>query len=295
MNIHCSTEYPIVRIASVPGYFTNRTRPNIHYRAPKAGFGNRILSYLSLVSISRRVGCHVQLSGAPEIHTRGWTQTLRRRSKRLSRFMPLNDHLDFDDPVVSMEQLLEACPRPRLEGALLGDVWVRVGVEHPSEILNVESWTCSERPLSENKRIVAMHFRGGDFGMWNPQAILSLTYYAESLEYIRTALPDALVVVVTDDWSLPSVAKTLLELSASELRWSQHKCSMGLKCDFSLLRAADLVVSSPSTFAIAAGMLGTGRSIHSSEWVQDRAERGDRFWVSLLAGSVPHYTAEYFI
>ena len=51
------------------------------------------------------------------------------------------------------------------------------------------------------------------------------------------------------------------------------------------------MISSPSTFNIVAGMVGKNKKIiHSKEWLDNRKNKNDRFWVELLENQDEDYS-----
>lgn len=133
---------------------------------------------------------------------------------------------------------------------------------------------------------IALHFRGGDFARWNPDAVLDFEYYAAAVSAIDvghgTELP---IVLVSDDESLHSFSKARNHFRNRLLSRAVPKKET-LR-DFWTLSQATALVSSPSTFAIWASILGSGQTYHSKKWVSSRAALNDGFWVSVANGSVP--------
>jgi len=71
---------------------------------------------------------------------------------------------------------------------------------------------------------------------------------------------------------------------------SSEECEHPFSCDFAALIQADRVISSPSTFAITAGFLGSGSAVHSRDWVQNRIDDGDVFWSRVRENSLNGYS-----
>lgn len=282
---------PLVRSTRRDGPLGSKT---VTYFAPNAGFGNRILSYLSIASVAYSLGVRLRLAGAREVER----PLLRGSSGALGPFYGttiLGPSADVGGLVARLQEVLKAGPRVWVNGPLLGDAWVRVASAPPNRLIEVEARICAERAAVSTSGSVVMHFRGGDFAEWNSQAILSTEYYMLALEYVRTAYPDVPVLIATDDWNLESAQSLFSHLTQFEQRLSRHVCSKGLLCDFALLRNAHVIVSSPSTFAVSASLLGSSRSIHSRDWVEERARLGDQFWVALLSNAVPYHRCKALI
>jgi hypothetical protein len=58
---------------------------------------------------------------------------------------------------------------------------------------------------------------------------------------------------------------------------------------------SEYLISSPSTFALVAGMLGKPRVIHSAQWVENRISRGEHFWQRIGEGTFPGYALERLV
>jgi len=174
----------------------------------------------------------------------------------------------------------------RVCGPILGDFFFGACQEDPKNYFpNVPDTNPRER------RLIAVHLRGTDFFNWNPDAVLPIDYYRTAIEVARQMVGSkAEVALVTDDLSMSSVVALESDL---ELNKNQHR--RGLEEDFSLLRGADVIVSSPSTFCIWAGILGNAKVIHSLEWVRRRAELQDGFWLDLFSGGNKYYHASALV
>ena len=137
----------------------------------------------------------------------------------------------------------------------------------------------------------AVHFRGTDFHAWNPKSILKSQYYCDSIEEVKDQV--SFFNLYTDDINLKSYKdiKNLLKsenisfsICESKVR-TQHYIN-----DFSSMSECDYIISSPSTFCISAGVVGKVKKIiHSKEWVMDRVEKKDKFWVDLYNGGNDDY------
>lgn len=142
-----------------------------------------------------------------------------------------------------------------------------------------------------NYRICSIHFRGTDFHQWNPKSILDSSYYLSAIEEIMGDVD--LFMIFTDDKTLDSFKKTV-----DFLLFSKKEISMGtndgdrkkFKNDFIEMSNSDIVISSPSTFCISAGIVQREKKIiHSKEWIDSRVSVNDTFWVKLLEGGNNNY------
>ena len=63
---------------------------------------------------------------------------------------------------------------------------------------------------------------------------------------------------------------------------SEHLQQLNYFDDFAKMSACDYVISSPSTFCICSAMIGKQTHvIHSKEWINNRVEAQDKFWLDL--------------
>lgn len=145
-----------------------------------------------------------------------------------------------------------------------------------------EVFQLKNKPFIQNGS-VAIHFRGGDFHQWNPDSILSTEYYLNSINQIYDAKR---YYLFTDDTSLKSYIEVKDCLKNKECFFSGDFID-----DFSKMSECDYIISSPSTFCICAGFIGKQKKIiHSKDWVENRANKNDKFWVDLLNGGNYDYS-----
>lgn len=141
---------------------------------------------------------------------------------------------------------------------------------------------------SPNDTIVAIHFRGTDFSLWDSRSILPSTYYTSSIEEIVSDLQGPFhFCIYSDDYSLLSFRETVKYLKSNNLN---HTICDGNSWQDDLISMAysDIIISSPSTFCIVAGFTGKEgkKIIHSKEWVDNYRAKTDYyrdiFWKTLL-------------
>ena len=60
--------------------------------------------------------------------------------------------------------------------------------------------------------------------------------------------------------------------------------------DFYRMTQCDILISSPSTFSIWAGVLGKNKKcIHSKRWVNQQSEKNDKFWIDIQKNNSRYY------
>lgn len=145
-----------------------------------------------------------------------------------------------------------------------------------------------------NKKKVGIHFRGTDFKSWDPKSILPYRYYIESIKYVlhdlKNSNEEIEFFICTDDLSLESLAVTI-----EFLKQENQPFKIGLIGDmihdFTTLSYCDIIISSPSTFSIAACFCGKENKIiiNSKSWIDYRLANKDFFWSKVNQGGNRNY------
>jgi hypothetical protein len=130
----------------------------------------------------------------------------------------------------------------------------------------------------------AVHFRGTDYYSWNATAVLDSTYYIESIDLIKDEANH--FRLFTDDYSLPSVRSVIQKLDQEDISFDMGENTPDRRHfinDFSYMTECEYIISSPSTFCMAAGFIGKKKKIiHSESWLLDRINNEDKFWIDLV-------------
>jgi len=140
-------------------------------------------------------------------------------------------------------------------------------------------------------KTAAIHFRGTDFFEWNPNAVLNKNYYLDAIELIKDKVDR--FILFTDDVNLPSYHEVEDKFENEEIKYSIGENSsdrLNYIGDFKKMCECDYIISSPSTYCICAGFIGKYKKIiHSKEWLENRTNVGDKFWVDLYNGGNNDY------
>lgn len=151
--------------------------------------------------------------------------------------------------------------------------------------------------LNKNKFNCSVNFRGLDFHSWNPLSILPTEYYINSIEY--TKRDNVKYYLFADDKNLESYNETIKYLTQNNLDFEYGITTFDNSHfinDFFQLCDSDMIISSPSTFAICAGFMGKEKTvIHSEKWVKSRVEKNDLFWLGVSNGGNENYKVEKLI
>ena len=138
----------------------------------------------------------------------------------------------------------------------------------------------------------AIHFRGTDFYSWNSDAVLDYSYYNDSVDAVKDDVDH--FRLFTDDYSLPSFCGILDRLKEESISFDLGQNTADRRHfinDFSYMTECQYIISSPSTFCMAAGFVGREKKIiHSKNWVYNRADKDDIFWADLVNGGNKDYS-----
>jgi len=144
--------------------------------------------------------------------------------------------------------------------------------------------------VSELKNTAAVHFRGGDFYDWNKDAILKTSYYLDAIDQIKDEVDE--FIIFTDDENLQSYSEVEKHFEDNNIKYDigdndRHNYIN----DFKKMSECDYIISSPSTYCICAGFIGKQKKIiHSLDWINNRIEADDKFWVDLYDGGNDDYS-----
>lgn len=177
---------------------------------------------------------------------------------------------------------------------LLGEVFFDYLFYPPSDFLEVRAeYALNFPPVTGDKTVIGLHFRGTDFKSWNPAASLPFAYYQKAIELCaREWSPGSLMCMLyTDDSAFPPFLDTVEFLKTAGIEWVVSQNLENPIADFYQLSQCDVIISSPSTFAILAGSIGKPKKIiHSQSWLDYAVGQQDRFWVQLLSTKNPYYS-----
>lgn len=202
--------------------------------------------------------------------------------------------------------LMEAKERNRegylivLQPPLLGHLFEFVE-ENPARFLKIKEKYTKKIENQGEKILVGLHFRGTDFKMWNSRASLSAKYYQNAIDMLMETLRNELQGVCwqlfTDDNDFPpylAVAEYLQKRGATLMMGDADHLMIS---DFYQLSQCDYIVSSPSTYAIMAAIMGKENKmiIQNKEWVEYCVQNGEDFWRKMKENQVPWYHVMAFI
>ena len=262
--------------------------------------GNRLFHYHFLRQIAKKTGIDYFHTNFPDSV---YFENMRKKAKPFQHFkktteLTSKEVLSFEPAeflqfvVQENKKVCDIVFSPPMSGEVFFDYLFF----DPNEFIKVKEKF--KVPLtsgsSEDKIIIGLHFRGTDFPTWNPNAALKFKYYQAAVNYCLAYFNDREVcfAVFTDDYEYPAYVQTV-----SFLQSIKHaQICFGDKddlpiYDFYRMTQCDVLISSPSTFALFAGILGKRKKIiHSKEWLDYAVSRNDTFWVKLSKTNNPYYS-----
>jgi hypothetical protein len=231
-------------------------------------FGNKFLSYNNVRQIAHRFSqqwCVPSWEG-DLIFERSSRQTVNNAIRIAQE--------DLMMPDCEIQKILDAND-VIIDPHALGSIFFRFISLNPRQFVT--------KNFDNNHKQVGIHFRGTDFVQWNPKSILDSDYYLDSLKMCLDSSDELEFVLFTDDHKLESFNNVLSFLESNNIkhRFGLSQITGNFLDDFIDLASSSIIVSSPSTFAISAGMIGNSRIIHSKKWIEHRISENDKFWVDL--------------
>ena len=147
---------------------------------------------------------------------------------------------------------------------------------------------------SEDKKNITIHFRGGDYKIWDSKSQLDTNYYINSIDFIENEINEEHIFnVLTDDYTLNSYQETIRYLKSKNKKIKLGDKNLPIN-DFITISNSDYIISSPSTFCVTAAFCGKRdkKIIHSDKWMQYKLESDyfrDIFWKNLNDGGNNDY------
>lgn len=180
-----------------------------------------------------------------------------------------------------------------LNPPILGEIFFDYLFCSPNDFIKIKNQYKVGFPFdSSEKTVVGIHFRGSDFSDWNPHAALKFAYYRDAINFCIQHFQNPVFVLFTDDLKYPAYVETVEFLQALDKKEFYLGDNSRLPIyDFYQISQCDVLISSPSTFAIIAGSIGKQKKIiHARSWLDYAISKNDTFWVKLKETSNPYYT-----
>ena len=239
--------------------------------------GNILLQYHFLRQIAEKTGIDYFHPGIPYAQ---YFEGMERKQRPIHSFFRKNVEVSLSDILAFSQKdflafVIEQNDRGNnvvFSSPMLGGVFFDYLFFDPNQFVKVKK----EYKLGfdfdpGNTIVIGLHFRGTDFPTWNPNAVLEFEYYESAVNHCLGHFDneEIVIAVFTDDYKYPAYVKTVNYLK------SLHTIPLyfGDKdvfpiYDFYQMTQCDVLISSPSTFAIFAGILGNKKKIiHSKKWL----------------------------
>ena len=190
--------------------------------------------------------------------------------------------------IESCEESLRFNQKILLKPGILGSLFFESCYENPSEILHLSKEVLSppEYRQSKDAKVAAIHFRGLDFVDWDRNAILGSRYYLDSIEFLLSEGVELENIYFTTDDPNHLVSQAITKRLGQSI--SKNVSVAG---DFAKLAFSDFLISSPSTFAFWAGVLGKKKKIiHNKTWLDYNVDRNIKFWVDIRKSNSEIYS-----
>jgi hypothetical protein len=143
-----------------------------------------------------------------------------------------------------------------------------------------------------DKFVIALHFRGTDFAQWNSEACLDPQYYIDSIVYCRNRFGNLPLFfsLFTDDTELESYKYTINFFKDNDISFHSGNPFSKIGEEIYNLSMSDIIISSPSTFAIISSLIGKKKSIiHSKKWIAYCIRNNYKAWTQMMERKCPYY------
>jgi hypothetical protein len=247
------------------------------------GFGNRLFQYNFLAQIALNFNFTYRWESNRDFFNVFGMSIYNPMSPLIRKNKVILKKSVFDSGSYSeIKDIISTTSKPYLfiEPGILGEYFHSYTRIDPKKIIKVR------KNIFRTDSYVAVHFRGRDMISHSPLAILSGEFYINAIELALSKSKIGLkVVLCTDDIHLQSYHEVLTYFKNTKvtLEFPQTKPRNFLS-DFNLLMNSDYLVSSPSTFAIWAGILSNNcKIIQSKTWFDIATKKDDLFWVQSLS------------
>jgi hypothetical protein len=251
-------------------------------------FGNKVLHYHNAYQLSKYYNCELSINDNIKSFDYFNIDTFKNGILEGSKFDSVNPEKLKDKGYEYFGDndylILDPC---------LGDMFFEFDYESLNMLPIKEEFEFME---SSDYTEIGLHFRGTDFHTWNPVAILDKSYYIDSIIYCLSKYDSCRFKLFTDDLRLESYNKSIEYLKNNNINYRLGSINKNLIYDFEELSNTDVIVSTPSTFAICAGFLKKKKDIiHNKKWIDSRTECDDHFWVKLSKGGNKNYKIKKLI
>lgn len=262
---------------------------------PTGRLGNILLQYIFMREIASRIDMkyyHPLLKGTEYFENLDETDNFRIVKKRIFGKKKISINNIKKMGLENFNNYLEKTNKTIvLVPPILGYTFETL-YEDPNKFLKIKQELQKPYFNYEDYFVIAMHFRGTDFAEWNPMACLDAEYYINAIKHCMDKYKDRKLMfsLFTDDLTIESYKKTIEYLNDHSCTFHAGDPNRNLGEECYNISISDVVVSSPSTFAITASLIGKKKSIiHSKKWCDYSVERNDAVWVQMMKNQCKYY------
>lgn len=264
----------------------------------KGRMGNRLFHYHFLRQISAKTGIDYFHPNLPDSK---YFEEMGKKTRPFSLFrkevaLTSKEVLGFKS-----DEFIEYIKKENIGGKdmifnppMLGEVFFDYLFYPPADFIKIkDEFKVNFNFDINNKKVVGLHFRGTDFKTWNENASLKFGYYQSAIDFCLEELgnSDLVFVIFTDDLEFDTLTETIGYLKKIKAEYYINDKKRPAIYDFYQMSQCDILVSSPSTFAIFAGCLGKNKKIiHAKSWMDYAIKQNDTFWVKLSETNNPYYS-----
>jgi len=268
---------------------------------PTGRLGNVLLQYLFLRELADKYNCcffYPELQGSKYFNELG--ETVNYHTVKKNFFY--RKCFCYQDILKSgLEQFALTIQRTSktivLKPPILGFTFDALYTD-PNNYLSIKEEYKNAYFCYENRFVVALHFRGTDFSSWDPNACLDCDYYINAIEYCINKFrgENLYFSLFTDDLTIDSYKNVVNYLKEFKYDFNEGNPKRCLGEECYNISISDVVISSPSTFAIASSLIGKQkRIIHSKKWCDYCVDKHDRVWTEMVKNKNRYYVLECLI
>jgi hypothetical protein len=259
--------------------------------------GNRLFHYNFLRQISKKTGIDSFCVPFSESELFENITVEKRRTKFFKTTKYTSKEILNLSPDDFLHIITEGDARGRdflLNPPMLGEVFFDYLFYDPNEFFQIKKQYRKDVDESiKDKKVIALHFRGTDFEAWNKSASLKFDYYKKAIDFCIESFSsdDIIFGLFTDDINFLAYTETLSYIKKTNKVFFIGNLDKPPIVDFYQITQSDVLISSPSTFAIFAGLLGKKKKIiHDKTWIDYALDKKDTFWVKLSTTQNSYYS-----
>lgn len=259
--------------------------------------GNRLFHYNFLRQISKKVGIEHFCVEFPESKLFDGITVGRKSTKLFRTSKYTSKEILKLTPEEFLALVKDEDARGRdilLNPPMLGEIFFDYLFYDPNGFIRIkDDYRKDFGETVVGRKVIALHFRGTDFEAWNKQASLKFDYYRDAINFCIECYSSQDIVfgLFTDDTNFHPYTESISYLKALNVDFFLGNSNEPAIVDFYQISQSDVLVSSPSTFAIFAGILGKDKKIiHNKQWLDYATGRNDTFWVKLVDSQSPYYS-----